>query len=1161
MRLMLLLTLMGGLMTLTAQIGVQVVVQNGSATSDCTDPFGLPPDPLFAVSVEGLPYRVYPEEGACFNSLPDTAFFNNYSCLAELPIEVEVCLRVTENDALFQPPLGCDIVESCTETICDNFIVPPFGTTVDYTLSLDVPGSTSGTVTFSIETGGFLFPNNDLICDAVDLGTLAYGDTIGNQFQGIYSNLCATNTGEPNPLDMGYYYFNNAGVWFHFRTASNPGGYTVIQVQSDPQMTGEEIDIELGVFTTDDGTCSGVLDRIQNYNFFNSTFDMEFLIPCLDPDTDYYIQIDGSNNNGDYTGIFGLQIWDVGVAMGGDLRCDAWDLGTVSEGGQVMTPEPVGNFCATSLQDPFLPTFVSQHSVWFSFVAPPSGHVRIEAVSDTVKAPIDLQLALYRPFNDNCTGFFSYVTSAYDPVDYDETMIVSCLYPGRRYFILVDGGGGASRGVFELSVTDAGDITPVTNQTLILCDGESVDVGANTYTTTGIYNDTLQVFQGCDSIVITNLTVLPPLTLEVVQTRPAIGLGGLNAHATATAMGGTESNYTFQWCNGETGATATLLEGGTNCCVTVTDDNGCEAVVCFEVEYTTAIIPTFENDTLVCFGNTDGVVAFSVENGIPPYSYQWQQENGSLSGDGSIANEGGMVAITGLPAGVYTVMVMDEFLDTTFQVLVVQPDELVVTPVTVQNVSCYGFCDGSLEVAVEGGVGAYTFSWTNAVSTNEILTGLCAGNYAVTVTDENACTATFSTPITQPAEFIATATVVQEVSCYEGNDGIIAVTDNGSSMAWNWSSGAQQAQVNQLPTGTYEVTVTNSDGCMDTTAVFLPQPLAPLTATIDIAAPVSCFGSQDGSLVVQPGGPFQSLNYDWNSGSSIAVSTGLSAGEYEVTITNEKGCIATAEFELPQPDAITANVYVEDINCLDGPNAGAIMVEDVSGGTPGYQYALMGGGFGSLPLFDALMAGSYEVVVRDAAGCELEIPAIVMPPPPISVVLQSVGLEEDETIRLGDVLTLQALTESNDAVFDWSYSDTVQTGVVQLTPLGTDLYQVIVTDTVTFCSATDLLRVFVDKTPRIFVPNIFSPNGDGNNDYFLPLTGQDVSRIVQMQIFARSGQLVYQQANLPTGISEMGWDGTFQGQMLNPGVFVYMAEIEFVDGRREVIRGDLTLVR
>ena len=1143
-----------------AQVGLQVVVDSGMASSDCTDPFGGAPDPLFAVEVNGSGYSYYPENSGCYNTLPDTVFQSFYACPTDIPTTVEVCLLVTENDAFFQPPLGCDIEETCTETICADFAVPLPGSTAGYALSIDVPGSSSGEVNFTLETSGVLFPDNDLICNAVDLGMLIYGDTLGDMTLGTYSNVCATNTGEPDPQSLGYYFTNEQGVWFTFNSGPNPSGQFVVEVLSDPNGFGDPLDVELGVFVTDNGACDGNLVALSGFNFENGTDFHDFRLPCPLPNTNYYILVDGSNQAGDFGGVFGLQVWDVGVPEGGDLRCDAMDLGEVPEGGSVSTMGQVSNFCADDVQDPFLPTFVSQHSVWFSFVAPPSGHVIIEGISDTIEEPLGVQLALYRSFNNTCTGFFSYVTSQYTPDDLDETMEVTCLFPGRTYFILVDGSGSAARGIFELSVTDAGDITPVEDQTLVLCAGETVTVGPNTYNTTGVYADTLQVFQGCDSIVNTTLTVLDELVLTVEQTQPAIGVDGMNGVAVAMAVGGL-GEYSFAWSNGETGPMATMLPAGEEVCVQVTDENDCTDEVCFTVEFTTAIIPTFENDTLACNGNTDGVITFSVENGVPPYDYSWTNDAGTLNGMGQIMMDGGSVDITDLPADSYTISVNDEFLDTTFMVLVVEPEPLFIELQAVQDASCFGFCDGSITTLVSGGTPPYTYSWTGSASTADTATDLCAGAYQLVVVDANDCEASLDVNVDQPAEFIASASMVQEVSCFGGADGIAQVTDNGNAVGWEWSSGSDTQVASDLAAGTYEVIVLNGDGCRDTTTVAITQPIAPLSVSIVEQAPISCFDAADGVLTVDPGGPFTSLSYQWSTGSNQPTVSGLDVGNYSLVLTNEKGCEATAEYTLSQPNAIIAETFAIDINCVDGPNAGAIMVENVAGGTPSYLYAVNGQNFGLVPMFEGLTAGSYDVIVQDAAGCQLILPTTILPPPEITVELTGVGLNSEAEVKLGDEIILRAITNSMDAVYSWSHADSLNEGEALVRPTETTLYEVSVLDSVTLCSANDILRVFVDTRRELFVPNIFTPNADGTNDRFTIFGGDDVVIIRSLRVYSRDGALVYDQQNLFPGSQAEGWDGKVNGEPLNSGVFVYVAEVEFFDGEVELFTGDVTLLR
>ncbi|MEL7220672.1 MAG: gliding motility-associated C-terminal domain-containing protein, partial [Bacteroidota bacterium] len=345
--------------------------------------------------------------------------------------------------------------------------------------------------------------------------------------------------------------------------------------------------------------------------------------------------------------------------------------------------------------------------------------------------------------------------------------------------------------------------------------------------------------------------------------------------------------------------------------------------------------------------------------------------------------------------------------------------------------------------------------------------------------------------------------------------------------------------------------------------VDLPQPVAPLDVMIVESSSISCFGAADGVLTTTVSGPFSSLNYSWNNGTTSSINSNLDVGSIDVVVTNENGCEATATYLLEQPTEVTATTFVTDINCLDGPGMGIITVEDVQGGTPGYTYSIDGQNFSDLPLFENLFADAYDIVVRDAAGCELVLPSTVSPPPPISVELFSpqVKEENDNTVRLGDPVQLEAITGSNNAVFTWSHADSLQQQNITVRPMETQIYQVVVLDTVTFCTAEDLLRVFVDTKPRVFIPNVFSPNDDGNNDTFLPFGGNDVVNIKTFRIFARGGQLVYNEKDILPGDLSRGWDGTFDRERLTPDVFVYFAEIEFFDGRVEVVRGDVTLVR
>jgi len=1140
-----------------AQVEVRLTVESGAADSDCDDLLSGP-DLLWEVNVEGEGWETYPQEnpGGCFNALPNQQYTATYTCATDLPAQLELCFRAFENDPLL--PIGCLIGRSCLEEICGNFDIPLPGQSASYTLALPAAGSSRGQVSFTIEVDG-LGGVNGLPCTAIDLGLLGSNDTLGDFSQGIYNNYCAfLDPGEPNPVTAGGFN-NDRGVWFKFTTGNDVSSLMLIQVLSDPEMAGDSLHIQLAVYGTDNNACDGNFSLLDwSWVMNNASYDVFLNFPCSRPNTTYYVLVDGAfSAPGSEQGIFGLQVINVGVQEAPDLRCDALDLGQVPEGGSVGLPEPLGNFCATSTGDPFSPNFVTQSSVWFKFIAPPSGHVLIDAISAREIDSIGIQLGLYQAQNNNCASFFQHITSQYTFQDLDESMEVTCLYPGQEYYLLIDGDAAANRGIFDLAVSDAGDITPVTSIDTVICSGGSFTVGSSVYTEPGLYSDTLQVFRGCDSIINTNLAVLPPIAIQIDQTQPAIGEGNANGIATVSATGGT-GNFTFEWCGGLAGPSNTQLVGGAQCCVMVSDDFGCMADTCFTVEFITDIIPSFTADTLACFGDENGQVIFSAMNGLPPYTYTWQNSDNSINGNGTIAEAGEQVILPDLPADVYTITVMDMFFDTTFTVDVLEPELLVLQVMEVQDASCFGVCDGNAVAVASGGVGGYQFNWSHGASSGQA-DALCAGDYAVTLTDANGCEQEASLSIEEPAEFIATAMEVQAVSCFGGSDAIVSVETNGSPVAFQWSTGADTEQVSGLPAGAYSVLVTNADGCQADAEVAVSEPAAPVSVAITLEKPVSCTGDTDAILQAVSSGPGQSFAYSWSNGAVGASASGLGAGGYAVTLTNEKGCQASADFSLGEPSLIGAELSATDITCVSGENGGAVAVDTTYGGTPPYEYSLDGIIFSPAAQFPALFAGAYRVVIQDAAGCEGEFPVTVNGAPVLTVTLG-----DTRTMQLGDSLQLTAQPSSTSVAYTWSLADSTgskESGQsIWVSPTISSGYYVEVFDTVTLCRANDFVMVNVRTDRRVFIPNTFSPNEDGNNDFFTVYADNAVVIVRSLRVFSRTGSMVYEATDFLPNNNGFGWDGTFRGQELDPGLFAYVAEIEFVDGRVDVFKGDVMLM-
>lgn len=1130
--------------TLTAQLQLSVRIDSAALSTSCTD-FFSGPDILYQVEVEGTGVTTYdPAEDPCYTAAPNTQYQVPVDGVCNLPPTVNVCFSVLENDGIIIP---CAIFPTCFEQICVDIDVPTGAQSIQDTISL-TGGASEGALYLTIEV---MEDNMDFnyVCGAVDLGTMDYGQTVGDSTAGLYNNQCADNLNEINPVDQGNSLFNNAGVWFTYTTGNEVSPLQVVRVLSDPENTGDFIDAEILVYRSD--SCTGTLQRFPLFIVDYSGRDAEIRLLCPTPNTTYYVLVDGAGDVVNQRGVFSITAYDPGLPAGADLKCDADDLGVVPEGGTTSSPTAVGNFCAGFSGDPFVQNFISRNSVWFTFRAPSSGHILVEGFSSSIDE-IDLELALYRSDSDTCNTFFRHMYSGRDASSFDESFTFTCLDPGRQYWILADGAGQESVGFFDLSITDLGDIRPVTMQTDTVCSDGSIMVGSIVHDSTGIYIDTLKIGNtNCDSIVITDLTVLPALELNVVQTFPAIGAGGMDGQATATFSGGS-GNYTLTWCDGSTAPMNNNLVAGTNCCVTLTDDQGCMTDTCFIVDFVEPFAPFSSFTEPLCTGDSTGSFTFGIRGGRAPYVYFWENADQSLGGNSVFLAEGDSLIVDQIPAGDYTIRIADVFFDTSFVLTVTEPPLLTISVDQINQITCFQACDGSFSVSSAGGTG------TRTITTEPPAGGMgCAGMYRFVVTDDNGCTAETTATLIEPAEFIVSAATVQQVSCFGGADGSITLTSNGNPQAYAWSHGPITQTVTNLMAGTYTVTVTNADGCQDTISQVIDQPLAPLQVSFMELNPITCAADADGVLRVDVTGGFGNLDISWSDGQNGPLANDLGPGRYEVTIIDERGCSTTDAYVLNAPPVLSAVTQVRNLRCPDPANAGEISVPTVTGGVGPYLYSIDGVTFGMDSLFTGLVVGNYNVVVQDALGCEFQVPTVVSPPP---VLVADLG--RDRQILLGDSLLVQLNTNSTDLIYTWSFDPFLQGTDVWVRPQSNQIISVMVFDTLTECTASASFSLLVDRQPRVYVPTAFSPNGDGVNDVFFPYGGTDVVEVADFRIYGRYGNLVYEAANnFMANNPNMGWDGTVFGREADMGVYVYAARVRFFDGREEIVKGEVTLVR
>ena len=450
-----------------------------------------------------------------------------------------------------------------------------------------------------------------------------------------------------------------------------------------------------------------------------------------------------------------------------------------------------------------------------------------------------------------------------------------------------------------------------------------------------------------------------------------------------------------------------------------------------------------------------------------------------------------------------------------------------------------------------------------------------AGTLMLVVTDsENGCSNSTSMPIQLDANLpqiaIATPAVI---SCID-TDVMIDATGTTPNLEYLWTGpGNITNETSLTPTvdapGDYILMVTNSaNGCTATSSVAITTNTNPPAVQASAMNQFNCVTTEitlsgDGSAIGS------NFSYNWTTSNGVFVSgtntlspVVSAPGTYTLEVSdNLTGCTATDDVIVGADDDVPTivSVVTNEPTCF-GDSDGSFAIESVTGGEAPYVFSIDGGNsFTTIDQFTFLEAGNYEVIVQDLNGCEsTELITLDQPGELL------VELGGDLTIQLGDAYTLDPQIVGGYDILTWSNctSDTCQVATQNILPMETSQYAITLVDG-NGCTASDMITVFVDKKREIFIPNIFTPNGDGQNDFFLPFAGQEVAKIHEFRIFSRWGASIYEKLDFDPRVTpqEEGWDGKFNTQNMNPQVFVYYVDVEFIDGRREVLRGDVALRR
>ncbi|HET6243595.1 MAG: PKD domain-containing protein [Bacteroidetes bacterium] len=483
----------------------------------------------------------------------------------------------------------------------------------------------------------------------------------------------------------------------------------------------------------------------------------------------------------------------------------------------------------------------------------------------------------------------------------------------------------------------------------------------------GTYTVTITDGNGCFKTENALITQPDTLTQTAVITNVSCFLGS-NGNITVTPYGGTPP-WTYSWShNNSTSSSSGNVPIGTYS-VTITDANGCTISPSYTITQPPVIVSTITSkDNVSCYNGADGWATVGVTGGTLPYSYVWTPYGGSAP------------TANGLVAGSYVITVTDNNgCQGIANVIITQPTDSLTAITTVTNVSCLNGNNGSVLVNVQGGTSPYSYQWSNG-QTGSTITGLTAGTYSVTVLDNKGCSFVMFTTVTEPTELIAVEGVINNVSCFGGNDGSASVLVSGGTPGYTYSwapSGGNSNIASGLQAGNYTVTVTDLNGCIDQSTSVVAEPLGPLTL-ISTQTNVSCFEGSNGTAQIVASGGTSPYTYNWSPSVSLSENaSSLLAGIYTVGVTDDNGCEETIVITIIEPTQLILAITETNVSCNAG-NDGSASVSP-TGGTPGYSYSwLPYGGTGNIA--SVLYEGTFTVTVTDDNGCvETAIAEITQP--------------------------------------------------------------------------------------------------------------------------------------------------------------------------------------
>ena len=614
-----------------------------------------------------------------------------------------------------------------------------------------------------------------------------------------------------------------------------------------------------------------------------------------------------------------------------------------------------------------------------------------------------------------------------------------------------------------------------------------------------------------------------------------------------TISGGTFP-YSYNWTttNGSgivqnTRNQNTLTAG--NYTLEIIDKNNCSTSTNFALNEPKELkIETISKQNILCFGEATGNITIDVTGGtkaeISPglfdYLYSWTGPNSFTSTSKNIAN---------LNAGTYEVTITDNSGCSTSSQIILNESSKIDIDITKVDVSCYGETDGSIDIAISGGVTPYQISWSN-LANGSSLKNLSAGTYIANVTDGNNCTQEVTITIDQPIFFIAPA--VKPISCNGENDGAIDLNLTGGiapfSVLWSDDPSAGLQRNNLIP-GTYSVIIKDSDASqcpIEQTFLFTnPAAIAVSNKVIDA---IDCNSANSGRIVLDVSGGTLPYSFLWNTNATTKDLQNIPPGDYSVQITDSNGCTTTREFNIFRQEPINIELEETLITDCNLKTVNQQIKANVTGGFLPYTYNWSAGtpSASDNSIMTSNQNGSYILTITDAKGCVatksfiVNIPSIGTP----NFEYSAFALENYNFLSIEDPIAFTNLSSGNYTSVSWNFGDgSMPTN--EENPIHkydkTGVFNISLTvNYAAGCIETFERIIEITKGYYLKLPNAFTPNGDGYNETIRPVF-RGFSNI-QMTIYSSWGTIVYKEE----GIDLKGWNGLIGGKPAENGNYVML---------------------